>query len=100
MKALSRAAMISVGFVTLALCQPATAATIIVTSPADSGPGTLRQALAIADNGDTIDVANILGVITLTSGELVVNKSLTINGPGADLLAVDGNTTSRVFRPA
>jgi hypothetical protein len=74
-------------------------ATIIpVTNTNDSGPGSLRQALAIANDGDTIDATGISGVISLASGELLVQTSVTINGPGADLLAVDGNMASRVFR--
>jgi hypothetical protein len=44
----------------------------------------MRQALAIANDGDTIDATGISGVITLTTGELVVNTSVTINGAGAD----------------
>jgi len=77
----------------------ATHATIIpVTNTNESGPGSLRQALAIANNGDTIDASGISGVISLTSGELLVETSVTINGPGADVLAVDGNMISRVFR--
>jgi hypothetical protein len=76
-----------------------THATIIpVTNTNDSGPGSLRQALAVANDGDTIDATGISGAITLTSGELLVDKSVTINGAGADVLAVDGNTVSRVFR--
>ena len=35
--------------------------------------------------------------VTLTSGQLVINKSLTIQGPGANLLTVSGNNASRVF---
>ena len=35
--------------------------------------------------------------ITLTSGELLVNKSVTITGPGADQLSLSGNHLSRVF---
>jgi hypothetical protein len=58
----------------------------------------LRQALAIANNGDTIDASGVSGAIILTSGELLVDKSVTINGAGADVLAVDGNMVSRVFR--
>jgi hypothetical protein len=74
-------------------------ATIIpVTNTNDSGPGSLRQALAVANDGDTIDATGISGAIILTSGELLVDKSVTINGAGADVLAVDGNTVSRVFR--
>ena len=38
---------------------------------------------------NTIDFA-ITGTIGLTSGELLVNKVLTISGPGAENLAVNG----------
>src|SRR5207244_1512485 len=40
------------------------------------------------------------GRITLTSGELVISNSLSINGPGAKLLTISGNTNSRVFHVA
>jgi len=69
---------------------------ITVTNTNDSGPGSLRQALSIATDGDTIDFG-VTGTITLTSGELLVNDSITITGPGAANVAVDGNTDSRVF---
>lgn len=59
---------------------------------------TAQAALVDANDGDTIDATGISGVITLTSGVLLVDKSVTINGAGADLLAVDGNATSRVFQ--
>src|SRR5256886_6316604 len=81
-----------------AIAIPAHAAIIPVTNTNDSGPGSLRQALAVADNGDTIDATGISGAISLTSGELLVDKSVTINGAGADVLAIDGNMISRVFR--
>ncbi|HOX58468.1 MAG TPA: choice-of-anchor Q domain-containing protein [Candidatus Paceibacterota bacterium] len=73
------------------------AATIAVTSTADSGPGTLRNALAGAANGDTIDVTGLSGTITLTSGQLTVSNSVTLLGPGAGTLTVSGNHASRVF---
>lgn len=69
---------------------------ITVTNTNDSGPGSLRQALGIVNDGDIIDFA-ITGTITLTTGELLVNDSITISGPGAANLAVDGNTDIRVF---
>jgi len=80
-----------------ALTIPAHATTIIVTNTNDNGSGSLRQALAIANDGDTIDATGISGAISLTTGELLVNKSVTINGAGADVLAVDGNAAGRVF---
>jgi hypothetical protein len=72
------------------------AGTIIVSNTSDSGPGSLRQALADANDGDTITFA-VAGAIGLTSGEFLVDKSITISGPGADNLAVDGNAASRVL---
>jgi hypothetical protein len=73
------------------------AATITVTNTNDTGPNSLRQALANANDGDTINFA-VTGTIGLTSGELLVAKSVTISGPGTATLTVDGNATSRVFQ--
>ena len=70
--------------------------TITVTNTNDSGPNSLRQALANANDGDTINFA-VTGTIGLTSGELLVDKNVTISGPGTAILTVDGNLTSRVF---
>lgn len=70
--------------------------TIVVKSLADDGPGSLRQALALARDGGAINI-QARGTITLRSGELVVDKSVTIRGPGADNLVVSGNHASRVF---
>ena len=67
-----------------------------VTTLTDSGPGSLRQAIADAAPGDTIDFG-VMGTITLTNGELVITNNLTIKGPGATILTVSGNNASRVF---
>jgi hypothetical protein len=72
--------------------------TLSVANLNDSGPGSLRDCLARAHSGDTIAFASDLqGTITLTSGELKVGQSVTIQGPGADNLSIDGNHASRVF---
>jgi hypothetical protein len=60
------------------------------------GPARWRDCLASTNDCDTITFA-VTGTITLTSGELVVSHSITISGPGAADLAVNGNATSRVF---
>jgi hypothetical protein len=75
------------------------AATIIVTSQNDNGAGSLRAAVSSASSGDTITFDPSLGgkTITLTSGEIVITKALTINGPGAHNLAISGNHASRIF---
>ena len=80
----------------------------IVTNTDDSGPGSLRQALADAQDGDTItfnisptplpNAPSIATLITLTSGELVVNKNITISGPGADVLTIARDANASPFR--
>lgn len=74
----------------------AQAATITVRSNADAGAGSLRQALIDATPGDTIDFSpTAVPTITLAS-ELVIDKALTISGPGADLQSII-NEGGRVF---
>src|SRR6476660_5611433 len=79
-----------------AMARQTGAATITVTNTNDSGPGSLRQALANANNGDTISFT-VTGTIALTSGGLPVTKNVTISGPGANQLAVNGNQALFVF---
>jgi hypothetical protein len=74
----------------------ARAATLAVTSLNDSGPGSLRQAIADASPSDTI-IFSVKGTITLTSGALTVDKDLDIQGPGPKKLKISGNHVSRVF---
>jgi hypothetical protein len=72
---------------------------LTVTTAADSGAGSLRAEIAAAKSGDIINFASSLKgqTITLTSGELLVNKGLTIQGPGAAQLTISGGNHSRVF---
>ena len=88
--AMRRITTFAIGLLLYAVALPVHAATITVTNTNDSGPGSLRQALTSANDGDTITFA-VTGTITLTSGGLVIDKSVTISGPGADRLAIDGN---------
>src|SRR5215470_12008569 len=67
---------------------------IVVTNTNDSGPGSLRNALA---TGDTIDATGVSGTILLTSGVLRIGGNQHIIGPGAGNLAVNGNAASGVF---
>lgn len=72
-----------------------TMAQITVTSTADSGPGTLRQAVIDIPAGGTIDF-NVAGPIVLTSGQINMNKNMTLDATGAGL-TIDGNGNSRIF---
>lgn len=74
----------------------ARAATLTVTNTSDAGAGSLRQAILDAAAGDTINFA-VSGTITLTTGELVIDKDLNIVGPGANQLTISGNNLLRVF---
>ena len=65
-------------------------ATLTVTNTADTGSGSLRQALGDAASGDTINFdLPAPSTIDLTTNELVLTKSLTISGPGAKNLTVE-----------
>src|ERR1700737_1627904 len=76
----------------------ATGATITVTNAGDTGPGTLRAALAGAGNNDVIIFGRFApATITLTMGELLVSNNIKITGPGATSLIISGNNASRVF---
>lgn len=73
--------------------------TFTVTNLLDTGDGSLRAAVVAANanpGADAIDFATT-GTIALTSGQLDITDSLTINGPGAGALTVSGNHASRVF---
>ena len=65
------------------------------------GNCTLREAINDARNTpqpDTITFApNVTGTITLTNGQLVADSDITIVGPGARNLAINGNNSDRVF---
>jgi len=75
------------------------AATITVTNGNDSGLGSLRHAISFdASPGDTINFAPSVTTVTLTSGELVINKNLTITGPDANRLTIQRSTTASEFR--
>lgn len=67
-----------------------------VTSAADSGAGSLRDTIAAAGYGDTIHFdASLNGqTIDLTSGELVIDKNITVSGPGPNLLSVSKSSSS------
>jgi hypothetical protein len=77
--------------------------TFTVLNLADSGAGSLRQAVLDANLHPGADLIRFGpgardGSITLTGGELGITDDLRIDGQGAGRLAVSGNDVSRVFQ--
>ena len=75
------------------------AATFTVSNTNDAGPGSLRDAIAQANAAPGADavVVNVTGTILLTTGQIRIDAPLTIVGPGASNLTIDGNANGRIF---
>jgi hypothetical protein len=71
------------------------AGTLLVTSLADSGPGSLRDLVMGSIPGDTI-VFGVNGTILLNSS-ITISHTLSVLGPGPDQLVVDGQHMGRLF---
>ncbi len=72
----------------------------VVTNNHDSGAGSLRAAIAAAAPGDTIQFSSALlgSTIALSTGELLINKPLTIQGPsGGSPLIISAQQKSRAI---
>ncbi len=78
----------------LVLALPISASASAVTNTNDSGPGSLRQAIADATGGETIAIP--AGTYQLVS-VLTVNKSLTFTGAGARSTILDGGGATQIF---
>jgi hypothetical protein len=78
----------------------------LVTNTNDNGPGSLRQAVRSAAQNEVIGFAPSVfstpQTITLSSGQIEISKSLSINGifGGIMMPTIDGNSTSRIFQIA
>ncbi|CAA9542696.1 MAG: hypothetical protein AVDCRST_MAG88-147, partial [uncultured Thermomicrobiales bacterium] len=99
----ARLALLVALLTALALLAPpapaARAATFSVTTTAESGPGSLRQAILDANGtpgGDTITFG-VTGTITLASALPTITGDLAITGPGAGNLTISGAGLHRVF---
>jgi CSLREA domain-containing protein len=72
-----------------------------VSNADNSGTFSLRGQIQSAPTGSTIYFSpaffNQPRTITLTTGEILINKNLTIGGTGADSLTIDANNQSRIF---
>jgi hypothetical protein len=90
--------VVSLFLIVFGAALPSWATPYTVITPADNGTGSLRTALGLAQNGDTINFdLGSSATITLTSGPLTISTNVTISGPGALSLAISGNNASTVF---
>ncbi|MBA2244683.1 MAG: right-handed parallel beta-helix repeat-containing protein [Gemmatimonadetes bacterium] len=64
------------------------ASNCVVTTTEDSGAGSLREAIANASCGEIGFALAYPATIALTTGELLIGRSVDINGPGADRLII------------
>lgn len=80
------------------LTNSCTSTSPLVTNLNNDGPGSLRQAMACVAPNSTITFG-VTGTITLASA-LNIAQNLTISGPGAESLILDGNATTRVLSVA
>ena len=87
--------------VAVGLAGPAAAASFVVTNAADSGPGSLRDAVARANalpGRDEIVFGLADDTINLPSGALVITDPLDILGPGSEALSLVGNGVDPVVQ--
>ena len=72
----------------------------VVTNNEDNGAGSLRQAIQDVCPGDSIkfNLPQDNLMINLTGDEIVIDKSMVIEGPGMDQLSISGNGNSRIFK--
>lgn len=96
----------AVGFALASL--PAHSAILIVSNTQDAGADSLRGTVAAANAGDAIqfniprsdpgyDTATGIFTIILTSGEIVIDKDLTIAVRSGANIVISGNHASRIF---
>lgn len=70
----------------------------LVTNTDDNGSGSLRDIIRCASSGDTVSFSLApVSQITLTTGEIVIDKHLILDGPGMVDLTISGNNASRIF---
>lgn len=73
-------------------------AIITVSNTADSGVGSLRDAIGNANAGDTIQFNFSTPDSIIVASELVLDKDLFLIGPGADILNISGNLVTRILK--
>ncbi len=83
------------------------ASTLTVTKTADTNDGVCDADCSLAggskyvlQSGDSVAFSPLFNspqTITLTAGQITIDKNLTITGTGRDLVTISGNNASRIF---
>ena len=71
-------------------------ANIYVNSSADSGPGSLRDAITSASNGDNVIITG--GLEVKLEKEIEITKTITVKSSNNELATVNGQNKGRIFR--
>ena len=73
---------------------------LVVTNLNDSGPGSLREALSLIADGGTVtfDPGLAGGTLMLTSGQLTVDSSVTVDASAAAPVSISAGGASRVLQ--
>ncbi len=90
------------GWIGPGMAPTARAATLVVTTTADSGAGSLRQAVADANVTPEVDIVTFAPelantTIHLTGTELFVTSPIIMTGPGAAQLTFSGSQVNNLF---
>ncbi|MDR3576051.1 MAG: putative Ig domain-containing protein [Anaerolineaceae bacterium] len=77
--------------------QPVQAATWTVTTTADSGAGSLRQTIASAASGDTINFSLLNPSTIILATPITITQDVELDGPGTTALFLSGGNATRLF---
>lgn len=91
--------MFDLGVKSIKAASVSPASSFFVTNTNDGGSGSLREAIADANANPGTDLISITanGTLLLLSPLPTISEAVTIQGPGADQFAIDGNESFRVL---
>ena len=100
MRLLLRKLQLFTGLLAAGLVLPALATDLVVDNLDDDGPGSLRQAIELANDSPSPGViqfeASLNGVLTLLSPLPTITVNLDIVGPGAQQVSISGNQIHQI----
>jgi len=93
---IKRLAVVSFVLLVVFLLAPVVSYGLTVTNLLDDGSvGSLREVISSTPAWGVDFV--VVGTITLTMGEIPIDESPTITGPGADMITIDADNLNRIF---